>query len=94
MCTSPETTLRLDVAIKNAARWMVEINRAQQVRDEPCPTLEAWNDYLQVVSLNCLMNASCAGLAPPLVPLEAALGPQEDPMPTCPPTPGPGPVPS
>ena len=38
----------------------------------------AWITYLEVIIMNALIGANCAGLAPPLVPLATVLGQQTD----------------
>lgn len=56
-----------------AKRWLAALRANLTGDSERDGFAISWIAYLETVCLNCAVGSSCAGLAPPLVPLEAAL---------------------
>lgn len=67
MCTHP---VHHPAAVERAYRWL----RLLRSEDTPSDLCRAWIAFLETVTLNYSIGAPCAGLAPPLEPLESCLG--------------------
>jgi hypothetical protein len=65
--------------VMNACAWMKRLEAAAESapNQDAAAAAQAWATYIQTVTLNLAVNAEAAGLAPPLVPVEAALAQAE-----------------
>lgn len=80
----PDPARMIPAVLANAARWEARLRAVPE--GKATDATWAWLAYLETVRLNCAIGAPCAGLAPPLVPLEVALAPEGDRTESDPPT--------